>query len=128
MDRFLNHSDLPLHVFDTDLGKIGLGICYDLEFPEHARILSLLGAKSIVIITNRPQGVEFAPEHLVHARVIENRVYFVAINRVSEERGVKFFGRSKIVDLLNGVLAEGKPYRQDILEAEITPAQARRKH
>jgi 5-aminopentanamidase len=128
MDRFLNHGNLPLQVFDTDIGKIGLGICYDLEFPEHGRILSILGAEIVVVITNWPQGVEFAPEHLIHARVIENRVYYMAINRVGEERGVKFFGLSKILDPSNKILAEGKPYQEDTLRTEVTPVLARRKH
>ncbi len=128
MDRFLNHGNLPLQVFNTEIGKIGLGICYDLDFPEHGRVLSLLGAEIIIMITNWPEGVEFAPEHLIHVRAIENRVYCLAINRVGEERGVKFFGRSKIVDPSSRILAEGKLYQEDILRTEITPALARSKY
>lgn len=128
IDRFLNHGDLPWQVSDTDVGKIGLGICYDLDFPEHARALALMGAEVIVVVTNWPQGVEFAPEHLIHARAIENSVYCLAVNRVGEERGVKFFGRSKFVDCLGRSIAEGKPYQEDILYAEINPALAREKH
>jgi predicted amidohydrolase len=45
IDRFVNHGDLPLKVYDTDIGKIGLGICYDLDFPEHARTLTYLELK-----------------------------------------------------------------------------------
>jgi 5-aminopentanamidase len=128
MDRFLNHGDLPLEVYNTDIGKIGLGICYDLDFPEHGRVLSILGAEIVVMITNWPQGVEFAPEHLIHVRAIENRVYFAAINRVGEERGVKFFGRSKIVDPSNKTLAEGKLYQEDILRVDVTPSSANNKY
>ncbi len=128
IDRFLNHGDLPLQVYDTDVGKIGMGICYDLDFPEHARVLALLGAEVIVIVMNWPEGIEFAPEHLVHARAIENRVYCVAVSRVGEERGVKFFGRSKFVDCLGRSIAEGKPYEEGILYAEINPTLAKEKH
>jgi predicted amidohydrolase len=128
IDRFLNHGDLPWQVYDTDIGKIGLGICYDLDFPEHARALALMEAEVIALVTNWPQGVEFAPEHLVHARAIENSVYCLAVNRVGEERGVKFFGRSKFVDCLGRSIAEGKAYQEDIIYAEINPALARQKH
>lgn len=128
IDRFINHGDLPLQVYDTDVGKIGMGICYDLDFPEHARVLALLGAEVIVIVTNWPEGIEFAPEHLVHARAIENRVYCFAVSRVGEERGVKFFGRSKFVDCLGRSIAEGKPYGEDILYAKINPTLAKEKH
>jgi len=82
IDRFLNHGDLPLEVYDTDIGRIGIGICYDMRFPEHSRVLSLLGAEVIVIITNWPQGVEFTPEHTLVTRAYENNVFHIAVNRV----------------------------------------------
>jgi predicted amidohydrolase len=128
IDRFLNHGDLPLKVYDTDVGRIGIGICYDSDFPEHARVLALLGSELIVIITNWPEGVEFISEHAVLTRARENRVYYVAVNRVGEERGVKFFGRSKFADCFGRPMVAGKPYEEDTLYAEINPALAREKH
>jgi predicted amidohydrolase len=128
IDRFLNHGDMPLEVYDTDIGNIGLGICYDLDFPEHSRVLTLLGAEIIVTITNWPEGIEIIPEHIIPTRVRENRVHNIAINRVGEERGVRFFGKSRIFDCTGALLAEGKPYHEDILHAEIIPAQAREKY
>ncbi len=73
-------------------------------------------------------GVEFTPEHTLPTRAYENNVFHVAVNRVGEERGAKFFGRSKIVDCAGSTMAEGKPYEEDILCAEINPALARKKH
>lgn len=128
IDRFLNHGDLPLQVYDTDVGRIGMGICYDLDFPEHARVLMLMGAAIIVIITNWPEGIEFMPEHMVSARARENHVYCFAVSRVGEERGIRFFGRSKFADCLGGSIAEGKPYEEDILYAEINLSLAKEKH
>jgi predicted amidohydrolase len=128
IDRFLNHGDLPLKVYETDIGRIGLGICYDLDFPEHARALTLMGAEMIVTITNWPEGIEIVPEHMVPARARENCVYLIAVNRVGDERGVRFFGRSKIADCAGASAAEGRPYQEDILYAEIDPAAARKKH
>jgi len=128
IDRFLNHGDMPLEVYHTDIGRIGLGICYDLDFPEHSRVLTLLGAEVIVTITNWPEGIEFVPEHVVLTRTRENRVHHIAINRVGEERGVRFFGRSRIYDCTGVLLAEGKPYDEDILHAEIIPVLAQEKH
>jgi len=128
IDRFVNHGDLPLRVYETDVGRIGIGICYDSDFPEHARVLTLQGADLIVTITNWPEGTEFSSEHTVFTRARENFVYHVAINRVGEERGIKFFGRSKIVNCFGRSLAEGKPYEEHILYAEIDPTIAREKH
>jgi predicted amidohydrolase len=128
VDRFLNHGDLPLRVYDTDIGRIGLGICYDLDFPEHARALTLLGAEVIVTITNWPQGIEFVPEHMVPVRARENYVYQIAVNRVGNERGISFFGNSKVVDYKGVLVVEGKHFEEDILYAEIDPTLAKRKH
>lgn len=128
IDRFINHGDLPLRVYETDVGRIGIGICYDLSFPEHARVLMLHGSDLNVLITNWPEGTEFNSEHTILTRARENHVFQVAINRVGEERGIKFFGRSKIADCDGRSLAEGKPYEQDILYVEIDPTIAREKH
>jgi 5-aminopentanamidase len=122
IDRFLNHGDLPLKVYATDIGKIGLGICYDTAFPEHARILTLLGAEVIIIITAWPVGMDAVPEYEVPTRARENNVYFMSIDRVGEERGTKFLGRSKCVDFLGRTIVEGKAYEEEILYAEIQPA------
>jgi len=128
IDRFLNHGDLPLTVYETEVGRIGIGICYDSRFPEHARVLALQGADVIVIITNWPEGAEFTSEHTVLTRAQENHVFYIAVNRIGEERGVKFFGQSKAVNCLGKPLAEGKPYEEDIIYAEIEPALAKEKH
>jgi predicted amidohydrolase len=129
VDRFVNHGNLPLSVSQTEIGRIGMGICYDINFPEHARVLALEGADIIVLPTNWPLRREFVPEHIIPARAAENLVFVVAVNRVGEERGSRFIGRSKIAHWAGGVaLAEGKPYEEDILYAHIEPATAREKH
>jgi 5-aminopentanamidase len=128
IDRFLNHGNLPLIVYDTDLGRIGLGICYDLDFPEHARVLTLRGAEIVILITNWPEGIEFIPEHTVLTRARENHIFCLAVNRVGEERGIKFFGRSKFADCLGTSIADGKPYEEDVLNADINPFLATEKH
>jgi predicted amidohydrolase len=128
VDRFVNRGDLPPQVYDTPLGRIGLCICYDLDFPEEARVLALMGAELIVAISNWPEGVEFAPKYLVHARARENMVNLAAINRVGEERGVRFIGGSKCVDCRGDLVAEGKPYEEDLIYADLDLAAARVKH
>ena len=44
----------PPRVFDTPAGRIGVLVCYDLEFPEMARMLALAGAELICVPTNWP--------------------------------------------------------------------------
>ena len=127
IDRFLNHGNLPLTVFETKIGKIGMGICYDGHFPEHIRALALKGADMIVLPTNWPEGTELTPKYIIPARAIENQLFFVAINRVGEERGFKFIGQSKIIDFYGAILADGKPNEKDILHVDVEPEKAREK-
>ena len=128
VDRFLNHGDLPLSVYDTDVGRIGIGICYDMMFAEHSRVLTLQGADILVFPANWPETGRVYPDYIIPTRAIENRVFCLAVNRVGKEQGTEFSGCSKIVDWLGRSLAEGKDKREDMLYAEITPAEAREKH
>lgn len=93
-------------VFDTRFGKIGLIICYDLRFPEAARVLALQGARLIIQPTNLPYGGESHMDFFGRSRSCENRVHLVSCNRCGEERGFRFFGRSQVVDYTGKVLVE----------------------
>jgi predicted amidohydrolase len=128
IDRFLRRGDLPPAVHETELGRIGLSICYDLDFPEYARVLALLGAQLIVTITNWPDDIEFVPDHVVQTRARENVVNHVAVNRAGVERGVRFIGRSKFADCWGNALAEGKHFEEDLIFADIDMSAADRKH
>src|SRR5262249_34917138 len=66
----------------TDLGTIGLTICYDLRFPELYRRLTRAGAEIVVV----PSAFTFPTgaahwEVLCRARAIENQCYLVAPNQ-----------------------------------------------
>ena len=45
VDRFVDPGDLPPVVYETEVGRIGMGICYELMFPEYTRVLALSGAR-----------------------------------------------------------------------------------
>jgi len=129
IDRFVNRGSLAPTMYETEVGRIGMGICYDAMFPEHARILALQGADILVLPTNWPEQREFIPEHIIPARAAENLIFVIAVNRVGKERGSRFIGSSIIAHCARGVsLAKGKPDEEDILYAEIEPAAAREKH
>lgn len=84
----------------TELGRIGLAICYDLRFPELFRRLAAEGAEVVCM----PSAFTFATgeahwETLIRARAIENQVYFVAANQIGA-------GASGIVDYGNSLIAD----------------------
>lgn len=91
-------------VFDTRIGRIGLLICWDIWFPEVARILSVQGADVICSVNNwvwtPPPLFDKAgncmASYLTMAASHSNNIPIVAADRIGEERGGKFLGCSLI--------------------------------
>ncbi|MFN0124816.1 MAG: carbon-nitrogen hydrolase family protein [Blastocatellia bacterium] len=128
VDRFTAHGQDGFVVYDTALARIGVNICYDCSFPESARVMMLRGADLIALPTNWPESGGCAvPDFVVPTRALENKVWYAAVNRVGVERGVRFIGRSSIVDPWGRVVAAADDTEQMLL-AEINPALARDKH
>ncbi len=119
IDRFLTPGDRQFEVFDLPFGKVGLNICYDISFPEAARVLKLKGAELIALITNWPEAAWRSPEFVANTRALENHLYFAATDRVGTERGWKFIGRSMIVDCNGDTLAEAGSENEEVLIAPI---------
>jgi len=104
----------------TELGVIGMTICYDLRFPELYRQLTYAGAEIITV----PSAFTFPTgaahwEILLRARAIENQVYLIAPDQIGKSpSGVVDFGNSMIVDPWGTPLARAADREMFIL-AEI---------
>jgi predicted amidohydrolase len=103
----------PAPVLDTRHGRIGLSICYDIEFPEVARGLALAGAELIASPTNWPR--EEAPPDgrpILHSLAVAtaylNKVFVAVCDRCGVERGLEFQGGSVIAGP-DGALLAGPP-------------------
>ncbi|MCL4765009.1 MAG: carbon-nitrogen hydrolase family protein [Hyphomicrobiaceae bacterium] len=92
-DAFVARGD-DLAVHDVLGVKIGLMICYEVRFPEIARVLALKGAQVIVVAANWPAGADVNPVVMVPARAAENSVHVLAANRTGQEGELSFIGRS----------------------------------
>ena len=128
IDRFVTPGDRQFEVFDLPFGKLGMNICYDISFPEAARVLKLKGAELIALITNWPEASWRSPEFVANTRALENHVFFAATDRVGNERGWKFIGRSKIVDCNGDTMAEAGAEDEELLIAAIEFQQANDNH
>ena len=131
IDRFLNDGNRSPRVYNTKVGRIGMGICYDMMFAEYSRVLALKEADILIFPSNWPKTGRVYTDYIVPTRAIENHVFCVAVNRVGKERGTTFFGGSVIAhfDLdKKVVLAKGKTREDDIIYTKIKPKEARRKH
>jgi predicted amidohydrolase len=84
-------------VLNTRFGKVGLGICYDLEFPEPARIMALTGAEIIFYSSAQPKPMQRMVDTYVRSRAGENALFVCHSNRVGREGRLVFFGQSQIV-------------------------------
>jgi 5-aminopentanamidase len=91
----------PAPVVRTRHGAIGLGVCYDLEFPELTRGLALQGAQLIALPTNWPR--EQAPpdgspilRSLAATTAYWSKVFVAVCDRCGTERGLEFEGGSVI--------------------------------
>ncbi|GHV28667.1 amidohydrolase [Synergistales bacterium] len=108
-------------VFDIGFCRIGLQICYEIGFPEGARILALQGADVIAYPSAFGALRHYAWDIASRARALENGLYVIACNRSgSEKGGTVFAADSRIVDPKGGVLASAaKNY--DVIIAEVDP-------
>lgn len=105
---------------DTPFGTVGLGICYDLRFPELYRSMALRGAKLLFVPAafTLYTGIHHW-EVLLRARAIENQCYVLAAGQFgSYALGRTSFGSSMIVDPWGTVLAR-VPEREGYAIAEV---------
>jgi len=106
-------------VFETEAGKIGMIICYDVYFPEITRLLSLKGAKLIVCISASPSVRRGFFETLTAARAMENNVFLAFVNLAGIEDGLQFWGGSRIIAPSGSVISQAKYDVDDFISAKI---------
>ena len=128
VDRFATPGPDAPEVYDLAGMRVGVLICYDLRFPEAARICALEGADLVALPTNWPVGVQFHPGIFAPARAAENHVYLLACDRVGEERGTTFIGRSMLLDCNGKELAVASDTEEAILFGDVDPDLARQTH
>lgn len=128
IDRFVDKGDRPFQVHTTPIGRIGMHICYDILFPECARVMTLLGADIVVLSTNFPEGRGEMLNCVARARAIENKVHVVLADRVGTERGFTFAGMSNVVSATGEVLSLASPDREESVYGEVSLEAARQKH
>ena len=110
---FRQGHDAP--VYSTDIGKIGMMICYDIFFPETARLLRLKGAELIACISASPAVRRNYFETLTTARALENTVYLAYTNLVGIEDGLQFWGGNRLITPNGKIIAQAKYDEDDMV-------------
>ncbi|NJE11227.1 nitrilase [Thermococcus sp. MAR1] len=121
---FFEPGNLGFHVFNIGIAKVGVMICFDWFFPESARTLALKGADIIAHPSNLV--MPYAPRAMP-IRALENRVYTITANRIGEERGLRFIGKSTIASPKAEVLAMGSEDKEEVAVVEVDLSLARDK-
>ncbi len=119
-----------IKVFDTDCGKIAILICYDIEFPELARIVTDQGANIIFtpFCTDERQGY-LRVRYCAQARAVENQIYTVIAGTVGnlthvENMDIQYaqsaiFTPSDFSFPRDGIMAETTPNIEMVIVGDV---------
>ena len=110
-------DDYP--VFTCDFGRIAIGLCMDLHYPELWRIYALEGADILCLPTMQMDYTGDHVETLAKARAIDNQVYFVASHFVNQPFLCgRRIGRGRIIDPYGRIIADTS-HKPGVALAEI---------
>lgn len=117
-------------VFETDFGKIAILVCYDVEFPEAARIIAEAGAEILFVpsCTDDRQGFHRV-RYCSHARAIENQIYVAVTGTVGNLPSVPHmntnYGQAAIITpndfyfARDGIGAEGTLNQEQMIVHDV---------
>ncbi len=108
-----------INVYNTEFGKIGIQICYDIFFPEISKIQALKGADILINISASPITSRFYFENLMVSRAIENSVFYIYNNWAGTQRSLVYWGGSAIIGPKGEILAKAPYFQPHILKYQI---------
>ncbi|MDP4299431.1 carbon-nitrogen hydrolase family protein [Leptothrix discophora] len=94
--RQFSAGEVGSAAFDWRGWRLGLLICYDVEFPETVRLLALQGVDAVLVPTANMRGYDEVPQLLVPARACENRVVVAYANACGCEGGLRYGGLTTV--------------------------------
>ena len=113
-------------IFDTEFGRFGVMICYDIRFPELSRLMALQGAVMIFVpacfnMTTGPAHWELA----FRARALDNQVFMAGCSQARQNSGYISYGHSLVTSPWGDVVGQ-MDEREGLLVCEIDPDQVRK--
>jgi len=106
-------------VGDGRHARMGLMICYDMFFPELAKLETLLGAQILVNISAAPTTSRPFFRRVMPGRAVENAIFVAYSNMVGVHGSLVFGGGSVLYGPRGEEIVRAKDLEPDIVEAEI---------
>ncbi len=127
---FTTPGNTGFRAWDTEFGRIGVGICWDQWFPESARCMALQGAELLFYPTAIGTGCHDHWQIVMQGHAGANMTPLVVSNRVGPESGpfgtTDFWGGSFIADEKGAIAAKASPDRDEFVAATFDLAAIRR--
>lgn len=102
--------------------RLGLGICYDSGFPEHARAAARIGAHAYLVSALFSVGNGYHESRIwMPARALDNTMYVLMSNHVGTTGGWNACGSSGVWGPYGDVVAEGSADREGLVIADLDP-------
>ena len=121
---YFKPGNLGFPVWQTPFGvNVGVMICYDRHFPEHARLLALNGADLVFVPTATGSMARYLWEIELQAHAIDNIYYVGGVNRVGYDEGgssdQRYYGASFFSDPKGRILAQAGEEGDEVVYADI---------
>ncbi|WP_217208533.1 carbon-nitrogen hydrolase family protein [Streptomyces sp. AC550_RSS872] len=114
-------GDQPVVQAELDGLRVGILICYDVEFPENVRAHALAGTDLLIVPTAQMHPFQFVAESMIPVRAFENQMYVAYVNRVGREGEFEFVGLSALAGP-DGVARTRGGRGEELLLADVDPA------
>ncbi|MDG5806845.1 carbon-nitrogen hydrolase family protein [Streptomyces ossamyceticus] len=114
-------GEQPVVQAELDGVRVGIMICYDVEFPENVRAHALAGTDLLVVPTAQMHPFQFVAEAMIPVRAFENQMYVAYVNRVGREGEFEFVGLSTLAGP-DGVARTRAGREEDLVLADVDPA------
>jgi predicted amidohydrolase len=126
MERCFTSPGQEIATFDTELGRLGIHICFDMHFLEVPRVQALQGAELLINVSAGAAGFEEYWDHVSYVRAVENASWYLVCSVVGEQRGDTLFGGTRIVDPSGEVVACAPDGEERIVlgDVDVTAARA----
>jgi predicted amidohydrolase len=110
-------------VVQAELGgiRIGMLICYDVEFPENVRAHALAGTDLLLVPTAQMHPFQFVAESVVPVRAFESQMYIAYVNRTGPEGEFEFVGLSCLASP-DGTTRVRAGRGEELVVGEVDPA------